>query len=105
MTQSHLAAPGGEEAASLTPDQRYWLDRRAEIIGALRAEGLEIWSDKDRVWVHHMTKRTDMLDALKIARTAFASIANGIPDPERYAHKCALAMDDVIRAANPEGTA
>jgi hypothetical protein len=38
----------------LTTDQRYWLDRRAQIIEALAAEGLEIWSDKDRVWLRRI---------------------------------------------------
>ena len=39
------------EAQPLTLDQRYWLDRRAEIIDALAADGLQICSDKDKVWL------------------------------------------------------
>lgn len=39
------------EAQSLTLDQRYWLDRRAEIIDALAADGLQICSDKAKVWL------------------------------------------------------
>jgi hypothetical protein len=39
----------------LTMDQRYWLDRRAAIIAALEAEGLQIRSDKDRVWLHRLS--------------------------------------------------
>lgn len=31
---------------------QWWLDHRAQIIEALEAEGLQIWSDKDRVWLH-----------------------------------------------------
>jgi hypothetical protein len=38
----------------LTVDQQYWLDRRAQIIEALAAEGLEILSDKNRVWLRRI---------------------------------------------------
>lgn len=59
---SYSAQPKGDAAterdAALTLDQKYWLDRRADIIEALRREGLEIWSDKDRVWLHHIKAPT-----------------------------------------------
>lgn len=42
-------------ATDLTLDQRYWLDRRSQIIEALAAEGLAICSDKERVWLHRAT--------------------------------------------------
>lgn len=35
----------------LTSDQQYWLDRRAQIIEALAAYGLQIVSTKDRAWI------------------------------------------------------
>src|SRR3972149_6508231 len=38
--------------AALTLDQQYWLDRRADIIEALRREGVGIWGGKKRGWVH-----------------------------------------------------
>jgi len=45
-------------AAELTSDQRYWLDRRADIIAALETRGMQIWSDKDRVWIHDIAGRS-----------------------------------------------
>lgn len=46
--------PVREEPTPLTIDQQYWLDRRAEIIEALDAEGLHILSDRERVWLHRV---------------------------------------------------
>lgn len=46
------SAPVAQVVEPLTLDQRYWVDRRADIIAALEAEGLQILSDKDRVWLH-----------------------------------------------------
>lgn len=46
-----LQAADALEAGPLTLDQRYWLDRRAEIIAALAADGLQICSDKEKVWL------------------------------------------------------
>jgi hypothetical protein len=46
-------------AIRLTLDQQYWVDRRASIIQALASEGLEIWSDKDRVWLHRIAPPKD----------------------------------------------
>jgi len=37
---------------ALTSDERYWLSIRPKVIAALAAVGYEIWSDKDRVWLH-----------------------------------------------------
>ncbi len=47
-----LAAPKEEPPEPLISDQQYWLRRREAIIRALAIEGWEIWSDKDRVWLH-----------------------------------------------------
>lgn len=38
--------------APLTSDERYWLRIRPQVIAALAEKGWEIWSDKDRVWLH-----------------------------------------------------
>jgi hypothetical protein len=39
---------------SLTSDEQYWLRIRPDVIKALADDGLEIVSDKDRVWLHRM---------------------------------------------------
>jgi hypothetical protein len=51
-----------KDGMSLTTDQKYWLDRRAQIIEALAAIGLEIWSDKDRVWLHRVRSAAPALE-------------------------------------------
>lgn len=54
---------------------QYWLDHRAQIIEALAAEGLEIWSDKDRVWLHHV--KGSELAAVRASRDALAVALKG----------------------------
>lgn len=44
----------GTGYACVNPDQQYWLARREQIIAALAAEGLQVVSDKDRVWLRRM---------------------------------------------------
>jgi hypothetical protein len=74
-----IGAPVAEapEPQPLTLDQRYWLDRRAAIIEALRAEGFEIWSDKDRVWLHRIA-------GVKVLPKASTDPVNARLHPELY---------------------
>ena len=41
--------------AALDSNGAYWVSIRTKVIEALAVEGLEIWSDKDRVWLHRRT--------------------------------------------------
>lgn len=60
------------EAQPLTLDQRYWLDRRVEIIAALAADGLQICSDKDKVWL-----RRSAPPSAQVAQEGAAGVATG----------------------------
>lgn len=67
----------------LTLDQKYWLDRRAAIIEALAAEGLEIFSNKDSVWLRRTSDWTP-----EMVRAAVLSGAEEARQQERK--RCAL---------------
>lgn len=83
QARAALEQPAAEPERAFNSNIAYWCDIRAKVIGALAEAGMEIWSDRDRVWLHRTKPTAEPLSEdriQEIAEAAWESVRNNDGD-------------------------